>query len=79
MANPYLVGNFAPVDREVEACSLEVTGTIPEWLEGRYLRNGPNPTRSQLADADLHWFLGSGMVHGIRLRGEGQSGTGVAG
>ena len=41
--NAYLSGNFAPVTEEVTAFDLEVTGVIPEGLDGRLLRNGPNP------------------------------------
>jgi carotenoid cleavage dioxygenase len=65
--HPYLSGNYAPVREEITATDLEVTGAIPEYLDGRYLRNGPNP----LNDPDptrYHWFLGSGMAHGLRLR-----------
>jgi len=65
--NPYLRGNWAPVRHEVTANDLEVTGSIPEHLDGRYLRIGPNP----LGDPDpqrYHQFLGTGMVHGLRLR-----------
>ena len=67
-ANRYLSGNFRPVREEVTVTGLEVTGTIPAELDGRYLRNGPNP----ITDPDPethHWFVGTGMVHGIRLRG----------
>ena len=39
---------------------------MPAELNGRYLRNGPNPLG--LDDPDHHWFLGAGMVHGVRLR-----------
>lgn len=35
-------------------------------LDGRYLRNGPNPLPGQDTG---HWFTGHGMLHGIRLRG----------
>ncbi|MEL7155420.1 MAG: carotenoid oxygenase family protein [Actinomycetota bacterium] len=67
-ASPYLAGNNAPVTEELTAFDLPVTGTIPEELEGRLLRNGPNPIdRPDLATH--HWFLGDGMVHGVRLRG----------
>jgi carotenoid cleavage oxygenase len=66
-ANPYLEGNFGPVREELTATDLEVTGTIPEWLDGRYLRNGPNPVVDP-DPATYHWFVGSGMVHGLRLR-----------
>jgi carotenoid cleavage dioxygenase len=64
--NPYLEGNFAPVSDEVTLTDLRVTGTIPEQLNGRYLRNGPNPVVAP-DPADYHWFIGDGMVHGIRL------------
>ena len=65
--NPYLTGNFGPVDVEHTAVDLPVTGTIPAHLDGRYLRNGPNPV-APVDPARHHWFLGSGMVHGLRLR-----------
>ncbi|WP_197498967.1 carotenoid oxygenase family protein, partial [Mycobacterium sp. E3298] len=41
--NQYLEGLLAPVGAEVTATDLPVTGRIPEHLDGRYLRNGPNP------------------------------------
>jgi carotenoid cleavage dioxygenase len=65
--NRYLEGNFAPVREEVTATDLDVTGSIPDHLDGRYLRNGPNPVVAP-DPATYHWFLGSGMVHGVRLR-----------
>lgn len=45
-----------------------VTGTLPETLSGRYLRNGPNPLVPP-EPSKYHWFVGDGMVHGIRIRG----------
>ena len=65
--NPYLEGFLAPVDAEVTATDLEVTGHIPEHLDGRYLRNGPNPA-AEVDPATYHWFSGDGMVHGVALR-----------
>jgi len=65
--NRYLAGNFAPVDVEHTEFDLSVTGTIPDYLDGRYLRNGPNPIEAD--PATYQWFLGSGMVHGLRLSG----------
>ncbi len=62
----FLEGSFAPVSREVTAFNLPVTGAVPAELNGRYLRNGPNPLG--LDDPNYHWFLGAGMVHGVRLR-----------
>ncbi len=64
--NPYLRGNFAPVDVESTFTDLEVTGSIPSELAGRFLRNGPNPT-GEIDAAKHHWFVGQGMVHGLRL------------
>jgi carotenoid cleavage dioxygenase len=65
--NRYLEGNFGPVREEWTVTDLEVTGNIPDHLDGRYLRNGPNPVVDP-DPATYHWFTGTGMVHGIRLR-----------
>jgi carotenoid cleavage oxygenase len=65
--NPYLEGNFAPVRAELTALDLPVTGMIPAELDGRLLRNGPNPV-GQEDPARYHWFTGDGMVHGLRIR-----------
>ena len=70
MSNPYLEGNFGPVHGEATDLELTVTGEIPQALDGRLLRIGPNPVA---ADPESHhWFLGNGMVHGLRL-GEGRA------
>ncbi len=42
-----------------------MTGRLPEHLDGRYLRIGPNPIGSP--GEGHHWFLGDGMVHGVRF------------
>lgn len=65
--NRYLQGNFAPVNEEITAIDLPVIGELPAALNGRYLRNGPNPIGT-VDPATHHWFIGDGMVHGIRLR-----------
>ncbi len=65
--NKYLSGNFGPVRTETTTTELSVTGTLPNELDGRYFRNGPNP----IVDPDpasYHWFTGTGMLHGVRLR-----------
>lgn len=67
-ASPYIAGNNAPVTEEITVTDLEVVGQIPMELEGRLLRNGPNPIGA-VDLANHHWFLGDGMVHGLRLRG----------
>jgi carotenoid cleavage dioxygenase len=66
--SPYLEGNFAPVTEEVTAFDLRVTGEIPRELDGRLLRIGPNPVTPP-DPRTYHWFVGNGMVHGLRLRG----------
>ena len=61
---PYwLQGNFAPVFDEVHLDDLRVDGTLPVELNGLYVRNGSNPATGR----SPHWFLGDGMVHGIRI------------
>ncbi len=59
----HLRGNYAPVSDEVTAFDLPVEGALPAELDGLYLRNGSNP-RSGSSD---HWFVGEGMLHGVRL------------
>ena len=70
-ASPYLAGNFGPVSEEVTAVDLNVVGTIPSELSGRFLRNGPNPRETPDMETH-HWFFGEGMVHGIRI-GDGKA------
>ena len=65
--NVYLAGNYAPIAEEITTFDLPVVGELPSELNGRYLRNGPNPA-GELDLANHHWFMGDGMVHGIRLR-----------
>jgi len=64
--NRYLNDNFAPVAEEITTTHLRVTGVIPRELNGRYLRNGPNPL-GPVDPVKHHWFTGAGMVHGVRL------------
>ncbi|MFN7173993.1 MAG: carotenoid oxygenase family protein [Thermaurantiacus tibetensis] len=65
--NPWMNGVFAPVTEEVTLEGLEVRGTIPEALDGLYVRNGANPLGTEHQPSH-HWFLGQGMVHGVRLK-----------
>jgi carotenoid cleavage dioxygenase len=55
---------YAPVEAEVEAFDLPVTGAIPPQLAGRFVRNGPNSRGGK-----PHPFMAEGMLHGIRLEG----------
>ena len=69
--NKWLEGPYAPIAGDVTATELTVEGTLPVELQGRYLRNGPNPIRP-VDPATHHWFIGDGMVHGVRL-GDGRA------
>jgi carotenoid cleavage dioxygenase-like enzyme len=50
---------------------MSITGDVPAELSGRYPRDGPNPLgldEPGYRFCEGHWFLGPGMVHGVRLR-----------
>jgi carotenoid cleavage dioxygenase-like enzyme len=65
--HPFLTGLHAPMTEEKTIEDLPVTGTIPPALDGSYVRIGPNPIAP---DPRLYqWFIGDGMVHGVRLEG----------
>lgn len=66
-SNPYLQANYSPVDMESTITGLTVTGELPAELNGRFLRNGPNPG-PDVSQGGYHWFTGPGMVHGLRLQ-----------
>ncbi len=66
--NPFLTGLNAPMAEELTLTQLPVQGSIPAGLDGRYLRMGPNPIKPPAA-ASHHWFVGDGMVHGLRIAG----------
>ncbi|MFM8409572.1 MAG: carotenoid oxygenase family protein, partial [Alphaproteobacteria bacterium] len=66
-SNPYLEDNYGPIGHETTATDLRVEGELPRELDGLYLRNGPDPI-PPIDAANHHWFLGDGMVHGVRLR-----------
>ncbi len=61
----WMQGVFAPVDVETTSTELEVVGSLPPELHGTFVRNGSNPAHGP----STHWFLGDGMVHGVRLEG----------
>ena len=64
LSHPFhLEGNFAPVFDERTLTDLRVEGSIPPELSGRFFRTGSNPQSGTSA----HWFLGNGMIHGVRL------------
>lgn len=61
----WLQQNFGPVYEELDVTTLEVRGAIPPELDGVYARTGSNAQNGK----STHWFLGDGMVHGVRLTG----------
>lgn len=65
-SNPFMTGVHKPVADEATIEGLEVSGAIPVELDGCYMRNGPNPIGPN--PATYHWFIGDGMIHGLRLR-----------
>lgn len=68
--NPYLMGNYAPVEEENEAYYIkasDIVGRIPRDISGVYLRNGPNP-KFIPSNGRQHWFDGDSMIHAIRIK-----------
>ncbi|XP_024025912.1 carotenoid 9,10(9',10')-cleavage dioxygenase 1 isoform X1 [Morus notabilis] len=63
----YLSGNFAPLPHETPPTTdLPVSGSLPECLNGEFVRMCPNPKFRPVAG--YHWFDGDGMVHGVRIK-----------
>ena len=62
--NPYLRGNFAPVQHEHR---YKMQGSVPKDINGVYLRNGPN-TKVMTQSNRVHLFDGDGMVHGVKIK-----------
>lgn len=59
MSNPATAGLRSQHEERTTECS--VTGTLPGWLEGTYLANGPGVFEA--GDTDLgHWFDPFGML-----------------
>jgi carotenoid cleavage dioxygenase len=63
--NPYIMGAFGPVDREIVAHDLKVIGEIPKDIHGVYVRNGPNQKFTPISH--YHWFDGDGMLHAVHI------------
>ncbi|MDZ7731556.1 MAG: carotenoid oxygenase family protein [Natrialbaceae archaeon] len=63
---------FQTLEREVQDLELEVEGTIPDWLRGTLLRNGPG--KFDYEDQSVnHWFDGHAMLHRFQLTADGVS------
>src|SRR4051794_19149815 len=57
---------------EVEVGALQVEGTLPAWLEGSLLRNGPALFEDSERSVN-HWFDGQAMLHRFTLADGGVS------
>lgn len=64
-------GNFAPVPEHPVEHVLPFNGSIPECINGVYLRNGANPLFEPVAGH--HFFDGDGMVHAVTIKNKNAS------
>jgi beta,beta-carotene 9',10'-dioxygenase len=65
--NEYYQG-FSTLQEEITHLPLEVTGEMPDWLQGTLVRNGP--AKFHMGEEKLHhWFDGYAMLHGFKIDG----------
>jgi carotenoid cleavage dioxygenase-like enzyme len=63
----YAMG-FETLESEIELDSLPVEGSIPEWLAGTLVRNGP--AKYEAGEKRMrHWFDGLAMLHRFSFAG----------
>jgi len=64
--HPYRTGPWTPNFEEWESDALEIIGTIPDDIDGVYLRNTENPVHDSIDR--YHPFDGDGMIHALRVK-----------
>uniref|UniRef100_A0A672I6H5 Uncharacterized protein n=1 Tax=Salarias fasciatus TaxID=181472 RepID=A0A672I6H5_SALFA len=54
------------VEETPEPISTNITGTIPRWISGNFLRNGPGKFEigNQMFN---HWFDGMALMHQFKI------------
>jgi carotenoid cleavage dioxygenase-like enzyme len=58
---------FTTVEKELSVDRLPTSGSMPDWLQGTLIRNGP--ARFDVGDYRLrHWFDGLAMLHAFSFR-----------
>lgn len=61
MTNPFALG-YMSSEEEIQVEKLPVEGSIPQWLSGSLLRNGP--AKFEVGSEQVwHWFDGLAMLH----------------
>lgn len=63
--HPYMNGAWTPNQDEYNATGMEVIGTIPDDIDGVYIRNTENPVHQPIGR--YHPFDGDGMLHAMRF------------
>ena len=61
---------------EETAASLDVTGTVPAWLNGTLTRNGPGAFSVPGGSSVDHWFDGFAMLYRFTFDPGSQTGSG---
>ena len=64
-------GNTEP--KQQQDLQVDVTGKLPEWLSGNYLRNGPGTYENGTSTGMLHMFDGYAMILKLEIEGKSNS------
>lgn len=69
-----LSGAFSNTEpKQQQDFQVEVTGRLPEWLSGIYLRNGPGTYENGTSTGMLHMFDGYAMILKLEIEGKTNS------